>query len=84
MNFAKFSRTFFDRTPLDDCFLSLSVNFEKFLRAPLLFSTSEKLQLCHVQVGDFQPAGTVKNYVKGVFKYFRQEREVAIRRRSFT
>ena len=29
VNFAKFLRTYIDRTPLDDCFLSLSVNFEK-------------------------------------------------------
>ena len=32
----KFLRTSFDRTPPDDCFLCLSVNFEKFLRKPLL------------------------------------------------
>ena len=64
-----FKNTFWQNTS-DDCFLSLSVNFEKFFRTPLLFSTSEKLQLCHVQVADFQPAGTVKNYFKGVFKVF--------------
>ena len=33
----------FGGTLLDDCFLSLSVNFEKFFRTSLLQSTSEKL-----------------------------------------
>ena len=35
VNFAKYLRTFFDRTSLDDC-LSLSVNFKKFFRTSLL------------------------------------------------
>ena len=43
LNFAKFLRTFFDRTLPNDWFLSLSVNFEKFFRTSLLQSTSEKL-----------------------------------------
>ena len=30
VNFTKFLRTYFDRTSLDDCFLCLSVNFEKY------------------------------------------------------
>ena len=36
VNFAKFLRTSSDRTPPDDCFLWLSVNFEKLFRLPLL------------------------------------------------
>ena len=35
-NFAKFLRTSFDRTPPDDYFVNLSVNFWKFFRTPLL------------------------------------------------
>ena len=72
----------FDRTPPDDCFLCLSVNFE-FFRTLLLYSTSGKL-LFRVQVEEFQPPDTVKNYFTGPFKCFIQEREVAIQRRLFT
>ena len=43
VNFAKFLRTSFVRTPPDDCVLCLSVNFEKFFRSPLSQSTSGKL-----------------------------------------
>ena len=43
VNFAKVLRTSSERTPLDDCFLYLSVNFEKLFRWPLFWSTSEKL-----------------------------------------
>ena len=35
VNFAKFLSISFDRTSLDDCFLCLSVNFEKFFRTPV-------------------------------------------------
>ena len=73
---------FFDRTPQDDCFLCLSVDFE-FFRTLLLLSASGKL-LLRVQVEEFQPPDTVKNYFTGPFKRFIQEREVAIRRRLFT
>ena len=67
--FAKFLRTYFYRTPPDDCFLSLSVNFEKFFRTLLLQSTSEKLILFRVQVAEFQPANTiVKSCFTGVFQ----------------
>ena len=71
----------FDRTPQDDCFLCLSVNFEFlhfFYRAP-----PEKL-LFRVPVEEFQPPDTVKNYFTGPFKCFIQEQKVAIRRRLFT
>ena len=44
VNFANILRTSFDRTPLDDGFLCLSVvNFTKFFRSFLLQSTSGKL-----------------------------------------
>ena len=54
----------FDRTPRDDCFLCLSVNFE-FFRTLLLYSTSGKLLFC-VQVEEFQPPDTVKSYCTGL------------------
>ena len=38
VNFSKFFRTSFDRTPLDDSSLSLSVNFEKCFTKKLLIS----------------------------------------------
>ena len=67
--FAKFLRAYFYRTPPGDCFLSLSVNFEKFFGTLLLQSTSEKLILFRVQVAEFQPANTiVKNCFTGVFQ----------------
>ena len=72
----------FDRTPQDDCFLCLSVNFE-FFRTLLLCSTSGKL-LFRVQVEGFQPPHTVKNYFTVPCKRFIEEREVAIRRHLFT
>ena len=43
MKFAKFLRTSFDRTPPDDCFISLSVNFKKFFRTSLLQITFGKV-----------------------------------------
>ena len=43
VNFVKFLWTSFVRRPPDDCFLCLSVSFEKFFRSPLLQSTSGKL-----------------------------------------
>ena len=87
MFFCEFWKVFkdiftFDRTPTDDCFLCLSVNFEFFRTLPL-YSTSGKL-LFRVPVEEFQPPDTVKNYFTGPFKCFIQEREVAIRRRLFT
>ena len=87
MFFCEFSKVFkdiltFDRTPPDDCFLCLSENFE-FFRTVLLYSTSGKL-LFRVQVEEFEPLDTVKNYFTGPFKRFIQEREVAIRKRLFT
>ena len=76
MDFAKFLRTSFDRTPLDDCFLCLSENFEKFFRTPLLQRTAGEIIIFHVQVTDFLPPGTVKNYFTGAFfKSFLQERQ---------
>ena len=41
----KFLWTSFDRTPLGDCFLSFSVNFEKFFRTSHLQSTFEKVPI---------------------------------------
>ena len=87
MFFCEFCKIFkdifsFDRTPQDDFFLCLSVNFE-FFRTLLLYITCVKL-LFHVQVEEFQPPDTVKNYFTGPLKCFIEEREVAIRRRLFS
>ena len=72
LKFGKFLRTSYDRTPPDDGFLSLYVNFDNFFRifhrAPL------RNYLFHVQVAKFQPADTVKGCFAGAF----QEREVDI------
>ena len=71
--FCEFCKTFknifsFDKTPPDGCFLCLSVNFEMFSEL-LLQSTSGKL-LFGVQVAEFQPPDTVKNYFTGAFQAF--------------
>ena len=65
MNFAKFLRTSFVRTPPSDCFFSLSANFEKFVGTPLLYNP-----LFHVKVAQFQLVDTVKNYFTGAFQAF--------------
>ena len=75
MFFCEFFKIFkdifsFDRKPQDDCFLCLSMNFD-FFKTLLLLSTSEKL-LFRVQVQEFQPLDTVKNYFTGLFKRFIQ------------
>ena len=51
VSFAKFLSTSFVRTPPDDCFLCLSVNFEKFFRSPLLQSTYGKLLISFTSCG---------------------------------
>ena len=68
VNFAKFLRTSFDRTPPHDCFFYLwilkSFSEHLFYRAPL------RNCLFHVQVTEFQPADTVKNYFTATFQAF--------------
>ena len=66
VNFAKYLRTSFDRTHPDDSFLRLSVNFLEhlFYTAPL------RNYLLHVQVAEFQPVDTVKNFFTGAFQAF--------------
>ena len=53
--FCKISKNifFFDRTPLDDCFLCLPVNSETIFRILLLQSTSGKL-VFYLQVAEFK------------------------------
>ena len=73
MFFCEFCKNFqnifsFDRTP-DDCFLCLSVNFEKFFRTLLLQSTSGKL-LISCKSCRIEPPDTVKNYFTGTFQAF--------------
>ena len=80
LNFSKFLRTFFYRTPPDDCFLCLTIILRSFsdhlfYRAPLQDC------LFHVQVAEFQLPDTIKNISKGLFKHFIQTRDVAIPRR---
>ena len=63
MFFCKFCKIFknifsFDETPLDNCFLCLSVNFEKFFRTLHLYSTPLGNCLFHVQITEFQPPDT--------------------------
>ena len=65
-----FLRTSFDRTPQNNCFLYLSVNFEKFFRTLLLQSTSGKLLIlcttCKVSINRYPD--TVKIYFTGAFQ----------------
>ena len=63
MFFCEFCKIFknifsFDETPLEDCFLCLSVNFEKFFRTLHLYSTPLGNCLFHVQIAEFQPPVT--------------------------
>ena len=59
-DFADFLRTSFDRIHVDECFLFLSVNFEKFFWTPF-YRVCLGNCLFYVQVAEFQPADTVKN-----------------------
>ena len=55
-----FQERLFGRTPPDDCFLGLPLNFEKLFGTPYLKNTSERLlKYLHVQVAGFQAACTV-------------------------
>ena len=54
----------FDRTPPDDWFLCLSVNFELF-RTLLLYRTSGQL-LFRLQVEEFQPPDTISQVLSSV------------------
>ena len=83
VRFAKFLRTSFYRTRLDDCFLCLPVILRSFsdhlfYRAPLGNC------LFHVQVAEFQPPDTIKRISQVLLKHFIQKRDLAIRRRSLT
>ena len=58
----------FDRTPPDDCFLCLSMNFERFFRTLLLYSITGKL-LLHVQAAEFHQMQQ-KTTSQVLFKHF--------------
>ena len=80
VNFGKFLRTSFDRTPPNDsslCFMWIlrSFSVHPFYRAPL------ENCLFHVQVAEFQPPHTVKKYFASAFQAFYTRRST-IRRRS--
>ena len=76
VNFAKFLKTSFDRTPPDYCLLCLV-----YLR--ILSSFSEHLYYrapmgncsLYVQAAEFQPPGTVKNYFTNAFQAFYEKYE---------
>ena len=83
MNFAIFLITSFDKTPPDDYFLCLSVNFEKLFRIIsfliiiiiIIISFLELLVtlgncLLQVQVPEFEPAETVKDYFTSPIQAF--------------
>ena len=70
MNFTRFLRKSFDRTPPDDCFLCLSVNFERSFLENLFYRAPLENYLFHVKVAEFQLANKVKNYFIGVFQVF--------------
>ena len=77
--FCKFFTTFFDRTPLHDCFLSLCMNFEKNFRTPLNFI--EHLWETAYFIKKFQTFNQQreeKTILQVFFKHFIQEREVVI------
>ena len=82
VNFVKFLRTSFHRALSDDCLLSLFVNFEKFFRKSLLYSTSEKLFIsctsCSISTSRYSEQ-LFHRCLSSI-----QEREVAIRRPSCT
>ena len=71
VNFAEIFKNIFsfDRAPPDGCFLYLFVKCQKFSRTLLLESTSGKL-LFYVQVAEFRPPETIKNYFTGAFQAF--------------
>ena len=68
VNFANVLRASFYRTPQDDCFLCLSVNFEKFFRTLLLQSTSWKpltsCTCCRISTTIYRK----KNYLTDAFQ----------------
>ena len=82
VNFAIFLITSFDKTPPDDYFLCLSVNFEKLFRIIsfliiiiIIISFLELLVtlgncLLQVQVPEFEPAETVKDYFTSPIQAF--------------
>ena len=59
------------------------VNFKKFLER-FFYRVTPGSCLFHVQVAKFPLADIVKTISQVLFKDFMQEREVPIRRRSFT
>ena len=69
VNFPKFLRTSFDRTPLDDCFLCLSVNLRSFSEY-LVYRAPLGNCLFHVQAAEFQPPDTVKSYFTSALQAF--------------
>ena len=58
-------KRYFDRTAPVDCFLFLSVHFEEFC-----FLFYFMYWLFHVQVAEFHPGDTVKNYFTGAFRVY--------------
>ena len=74
VNFAKFLRMSFNRTPSDDCFSSLSVDF---FRISLLQSTSETVYFMY-KLRNFNHQIQWETISQVLFKHLIQEREVTI------
>ena len=72
VSFAKLLRTSSDRITLDNSFLCLSVNFEKFFR-PNFTRESLGNSLVHVQVTQLKPPDTIKSISQVLFKHLINE-----------
>ena len=84
MNFAKYLGISFDRTPPDDYFLCLSVNFEKLFRSPFFIEHLWEAGYFMYKLQDFNHQIREKSISQLLFNRFIQEQEVAIQMRSFT
>ena len=75
VNFTKFLKTCFDRTPPDDCFLFWFI-YEFWV---VFQNTSYRAAMgncsLYVQVAEFQPPGTAKNYFTSAFQAFYEKYE---------
>ena len=83
VRFAKFFRTSFYKTPLDDCFLCLPVILRSFSDHRFFWRTSGKQFIsCTSCSAEFQPPDKIKSISQALFKHLIRKRGVAIRRRS--
>ena len=64
--------------------MTASCNYMRKFSEHLFYRVPPGNFLFHVEVAEFQPEDAVKNHFTGAFQAFIKEREVAVRRRSFT